>query len=125
MTAPIEVKVLSTTAMKMVFEELWPRFERETGHRLSVSLGPSAQLEKRLADGEAADAAILTMAGAKDLIARGKIVAGSLTDVARSSIGVAVPKGAPRPDLSSAEGFKRAMLAAKAIAVRAAEPSAR
>ncbi len=117
MTAPIEVKVLSTTAMKMVFEELSPRFERETGHRLSVSLGPSAQLEKRLADGEAADAAILTMAGAKDLIARGKIVAGSLTDVARSSIGVAVPKGAPRPDLSSAEGFKRAMLAAKAIAV--------
>jgi molybdate transport system substrate-binding protein len=117
MAAPIDVKVLSTTAMKMVFEELVPRFERETGNRLSVSLGPSAQLEQRLAEGEAADVAILTTATAKDLIARGRIVAGSLADVARSSIGVAVPKGAPKPDLSSAESFKRALLAAKSIAV--------
>ena len=56
-------------------------------------------------------------AGAKDLIARGKIVAGSLVDIARSSIGIAVAKGAPKPDISSAEGFKRALLAAKSIAV--------
>jgi len=117
MAAPIDVKVLSTTAMKMVFEELSPRFERETGNRLSVSLGPSAQLEKRLAEGEAADVAILTTAGAKELIARGRIVAGSLTDVARSSIGVAVPRGAPKPDIASVEGFKRALLEAKSIAV--------
>ena len=117
MAAPIDIKVLSTTAMKMVFEELSPRFERETGNRLAVSLGPSLQLEKRLAEGEAADVAILTTAGAKDLIARGKIVAGSLVEVARSSIGVAVPKGAPKPDLSSVESFKRALLAAKSIAV--------
>jgi len=115
--SPIDVKVLSTTAMKMVFEELAPAFERETGNRLAVSLGPSAQLEKRLAEGEVADVAILTTAGAKTLIAGGKIVAGSLTDVARSSIGIAVPKGAPKPDISSVEGFKRAMLAARSIAV--------
>ena len=115
--SPIDVKILSTTAMKMVFEELAPRFERETGNRLAVNLGPSAQLEKRLTEGEAADVAILTTAGAESLIAAGKIVAGSLTDVARSSIGIAVPKGAPKPDISSVEGFKRALLAAKSIAV--------
>jgi molybdate transport system substrate-binding protein len=114
--APIEIKVLSTTAMKTVFEELAPRFEREAGHRLAVSLGPSAQLEKRLGEGEAADVAIVASVGAKDLIARGKLAAGSLTDIARSSIGVAVAKGAPKPDISSAENFKRAMLAAKSIA---------
>jgi molybdate transport system substrate-binding protein len=114
--APVEIKVLSTTAMKVVFEELAPRFERETGQRLAVSLGPSAQLEKRLGEGEAADVAIVTSAGAKDLIARGTLAAGSLADVARSSIGVAVAKGAPKPDISSAESFKRAMLAAKSIA---------
>jgi molybdate transport system substrate-binding protein len=113
---PVEVKVLSTTAMKMVFEELSPRYQRETGNQLAVTLGPSAQLEARLAEGEAADMAILTTAGAQNLIASGKIVAGSLVDVARSSIGIAVRNGAPKPDISSAESFKRAMLAAKSIA---------
>ncbi len=103
--------------MKMVFEELSPRFERETGNRLAVGLGPSLVLEQRLLDGEAADVAIVTGPGAKKLVGRGKIVAGSLVDVARSLIGVAVPKGAPRPDLSSVEGFKRALLAAKSIAL--------
>ncbi len=103
--------------MKMVFEALAPRFEGETGNRLDVSLGPSLVLEKRLAEGEAADVAIITAAGAADLVARGKLVAGSLVDVARSLIGVAVPKGAPRPDLSSVDGFKRSLLAAKSIAL--------
>ncbi len=117
MAVPIEIKILSTTAMKMVFEALAPGFERDTGNRLAVSLGPSAQLEKRLAEGEGADLAILARAGAEDLIGHGKLAAESLVDVARSSIGIAVPKGAPRPDISTAEGFKRALLAAKSVAV--------
>src|SRR5580704_7977967 len=104
--------------MKMVFEELAPRFEQETGNRLVVNLGPSAQLEKRIGDGEAADVAIVASAGAKDLIARGKIAAnGPVADIARSPIGIAVQKGAPKPDISSAQAFKHAMLAAKSIAV--------
>lgn len=117
MASPTEIKVLSTTAMKMVFEELTPRFERETGYRLAVDLGPSLRLEARIGDGEAADVAILSAAGAKDLVARGKLVAGSETLIARSAIGVAVPKGAPKPDLSSVDSFKRALLAARSIAV--------
>ncbi len=117
MANAVEIKVLSTTAMKMVFEELTPQFERETGNRLAVALGPSLVLEKRVLDGELADVAIVTGPGAKELIERGKIVRGSLVEVARSLIGVAVPKGAPRPDLSSVDGFKRALLAAKAIAL--------
>jgi molybdate transport system substrate-binding protein len=115
-TPPIEIKVLSTTAMKMVFEELSPRFERETGNRLAVTLGPSLVLEKRVGDGEAADAAIVTSPGAEDLAARGRLAPG-LTDIARSYIGIAVAKGTPKPDLSSVEGFKRALLAAKSIAL--------
>ncbi|MGA8076978.1 MAG: substrate-binding domain-containing protein [Xanthobacteraceae bacterium] len=117
MAAPLEIKVLSTTAMKMVFEELSPRFERETGNRLAVHLGPSLVLEKRLAEGEAADVAIVSDPGAADLLGRGKLVAGSLVEVARSLIGVAVPKGAARPDLASVEGFKQSLLAAKSIAL--------
>jgi molybdate transport system substrate-binding protein len=114
--AQIELKILSTTAMKTVFEDLSQQFERATGYRLAVSLGPSLQLEARLRDGESADLAILTPAGLNDLIARGRIVAGSLVEVARSSLGVAVQKGAPKPDISSVDGFKRALLAAKSIA---------
>ena len=117
MASAIDIKVLSTTAMKMVFEALSPRFERETGNRLAVSLGPSSQLEARLAGGEGADVAILAAAGAKELTTRGTIVAGSLVVVAHSSIGIAVQKGAPKPDIFSVEGFKRAMLDAKSIAV--------
>jgi molybdate transport system substrate-binding protein len=113
----IEIRVISTTAMKMVFEELSPRFTRETGHRVAVSLGPSLVLEKRVAEGEAADVAILTGPGARDLAARGVLMAASLVDVARSSIGIAVPKGAPKPDISTPEKFKQVMLAAKSAAM--------
>ncbi|HET8919155.1 MAG TPA: substrate-binding domain-containing protein [Xanthobacteraceae bacterium] len=112
-----EVTVLSTTAMKTALEELGPAFERETGHRLKLTFGPSLQLEKRLAEGEGADVAIVTHAGAQGLIEQGRGTAGSLADVARSFIGVCVAKGAPRPDLSSAEAFKEAMLRAKSIAL--------
>jgi molybdate transport system substrate-binding protein len=112
----VDLKVLSTTAMKTVFDELVPQFERTTGNRLTVSFGPSLQLEKRLGDGEAADMAIVSGAGAKDLLARGRL-AGKAVDVAGSPLGVAVQKGAPKPDISSAGAFKRAFLAAKSIAL--------
>ena len=112
-----EVTVLSTTAMKTAFEELGPAFERETGLRLNLTFGPSLQLEKRLAEGEGADIAIVTHAGAQDLIAQGRGIAGSLADIARSFIGVCVAKGAPRPDLSSAQAFKAAMLRAGSVAL--------
>jgi molybdate transport system substrate-binding protein len=112
-----EVSVLSTTAMKTTFEELGPALERETGYALKLGFGPSLQLEKRLADGEAADLAIVTHGGAQDLIANGRGRGGSLADVARSFIGVCVAKGASRPDLASAETFKVAMLRAKSIAL--------
>ena len=114
--APTEIKVLSTTAMKTVFEALAGDFERATGNRLNVTLGPSLRLEKQLGDGEAADMAIVSASGARDLIAAGKMIAAGVAEIAKSSIGVAVAKGAPKPDISTVESFKRAMLAANSIA---------
>jgi molybdate transport system substrate-binding protein len=111
-----EIKVVSTTAMKTVFEELAPAFERATGHRASVELGPSLRLEKELGDGKAADVAIVSRAGIKDLETSGRFAAGSAVHIADSTIGVAVAKGAPKPDISTPDNFKRAMLAAKSIA---------
>jgi molybdate transport system substrate-binding protein len=112
-----DIKVLATTAMKTVFEELAPRFQAQTGNRVIASFGPSVQIEKRLAEGEAADVAVLTNAAAADMVARGKVLGGSAVEIARSSLGVAVARGAPKPDISSVEAFKRAMLAAKSVAV--------
>jgi molybdate transport system substrate-binding protein len=111
-----DVKVLATTAMKTVFDELASQFERSTGHRVIVELGPSLRLEKELGEGKSADVAIVSKNGINDLITRGKIAAGSAVHIADSTIGVAVAKGAPRPDISSAEAFKRSMLAAESIA---------
>src|SRR5580698_1812966 len=102
--------------MKMVFEELSPAFERATGNRLDVTLGPSLRLEKQIGEGEVADVAIVSASGVRDLVEQGRLVDGSAVEIAKSSIGVAVAKGAPQPDLSTVDGFKRAMLAAKSIA---------
>jgi molybdate transport system substrate-binding protein len=112
-----DVTVLATTAMKTSFDELAPQFERTSGHRLSLTFGPSLQLEKRLGEGAVADLAIVSGAGIEDLVARGKIAPGSVTAIAGSALGVAIPRGAPKPDISSAEAFKRALLAAKSVAV--------
>ncbi|MGH7247892.1 MAG: molybdate ABC transporter substrate-binding protein [Pseudomonadota bacterium] len=112
-----EVEVLATTAMKTVFDELTPQFHEETGHCLNTRFGPSAQIEKRLVDGEAADVAILTVTVARNMIARGKVVAGSPVDIASSSLGVAVRSGMPKPDISSVGAFKDALLGARSIAV--------
>jgi len=117
MPSDSQVAVLSTTAMKTAFDELGPAFERDAGYALELAFGPSLQLEKRLAEGEGADVAIVTHAGAQDLIGNGRGRVGSLADVARSFIGVGVAAGAPRPDLSSAEAFKAAMLRARSIAL--------
>jgi len=111
-----EVRVVTTTAMKTVFEDLAPAFERASGNRMVVELGPSLRLEKELGEGRAADIAIVSRKGIQDLEARGRIAAGSAAHIADSTIGVAVPKGAPKPDISTPENFKRAMLAAKSIA---------
>jgi molybdate transport system substrate-binding protein len=110
-----EIKVLSTTAMKTSMDALMPEFERATGHRTQFSYAPSARIAKQVADGERNDVTIATGPGIDALIAQGRIVAGSRTDIARSAMALAVQKGAPKPDISTVEGFKRTMLAAKSL----------
>ncbi len=115
-TDAAEIKVLSSTALEGVIEELKPQFERETGHKLAVGIANSATVTKRIVGGEAADVIILTGSGIDGLIKQGKIVPGSRVDIARSGIGVAVRKGALKPDISTPEALKRTLLAAKSVA---------
>jgi molybdate transport system substrate-binding protein len=112
---PNEIKVLSTTAMKTSLDELAPEFHRATGNTLTFSFGPSARIAKMVADGEAHDVAIVTDQGHEDLTRQGKLVPGIRADIARSAMALAVQRGAAKPDISSAEKFKAALLAAKSL----------
>jgi len=110
-----EIKVLSTTAMKTTLDDLMPEFEKSTGNKVTIHFAPSAKIKQRVADGEETDVAIATAEGLQELIQTHKIVNGSRADLAQSRVGLAVQKGAPKPDISSAEKFKQALLAAKSI----------
>jgi molybdate transport system substrate-binding protein len=114
--ANTEVRVLSAVGMRQVISDLGPKFERATGHRLKVSFDSGAVIVKRLEGGEHADVVMLPRSGIDRLAGEGKLVAGSVADLATSRVGVAVRKGAPKPDISTPEAFRRAMLAAKTIA---------
>jgi molybdate transport system substrate-binding protein len=95
---------------------LIPTFERERGVKIAVSWGSTQALLKDVQSGARGDLAILTDEAIDALMEHGKVNAGSRIDLARSGIGVAVRKGAKRPDIASPEALKRALLAAKAIA---------
>lgn len=107
-----EVKVIGANPVKAVVQELGSQFERENGHKLVTKfLGVSG-----VDAGEPFDVAILPTPGIERLIKEGKIIAATRADVAYGGVGVGVRAGAPKPDISSVEAFKRALLNAKSIA---------
>jgi molybdate transport system substrate-binding protein len=110
-----ELKVLSAIGMKEAMEDLGPKFERKTGHKLNITFGIGGVIVKRIQNGETGDLVILPRPGIDSLTKDGKLVNGSQVVVARSGIGVAVRKGAAKPDVSSPEALKRTLLAAKSI----------
>ena len=111
-----EIKVLSAIPMQQVMEDLGPKFERATGHKLAITFATLGGVVKRVQDGETADVIIIPRQGIDSLLKDGKASGGKVTVIARSGIGVAVRKGAPKPDISSPEALKRTLLAAKSIA---------
>jgi len=117
-----ELTVYSTIGMRSAAEELFARFEKASGHKLSVSWGTAPMLVKRIEGGETADVLILSRAGIDALIKQNKIAPGSDITLAGSGVAIAVKAGAPKPDISTAEALKRTLLAAKSIAY--SEPSA-
>jgi molybdate transport system substrate-binding protein len=110
------MRTLCTNGMKSVLLELVPEFERTTGSKVVVTWGSANGLLKELETGTGGDLAILTAEAIDGLIVRGKVIAGSRIDLARSGIGIAVRKGASKPDIASPEALKRALLAAKSVA---------
>lgn len=111
-----EIKLLGGSAVAPVMAELIPKFETSSGHKARVDLdGAIGAMTDRLLKGEAADLAIVSGAQIDMLVRQGKVVQGSRVDLAKVGVGVFVRKGAPKPDISSVDAFKRTMLAAKSI----------
>jgi molybdate transport system substrate-binding protein len=108
------IKVLSTIGMRTVLEEVTPAFERQNGVTVTRVYDSSIALMKRIDAGETGDAAVFTAAAIDELIAQGKVLARA--DLTRSFVGIAVRKGARRPDISTPDAFKKTLLAAKSIA---------
>jgi molybdate transport system substrate-binding protein len=109
-----EINAMLTTAMKAAFDELLPAFERANGHTIRLTYGPSGALMRRLNAGEPADLFITDVPALDQLLKQGKVVPDRIA-LASTGIGIAVRKGAPQPDVSSAEALKRALLAAKSV----------
>jgi molybdate transport system substrate-binding protein len=109
------IRVLSTHAVQDVLREFEPAFERATGVKLSIDYDPANALKRRIEEGTAFDVAIVTRAVIDTLAGQGKVVRESCADIARSGLGVAVRKDATKPDITTVDAFKRALLAAKSV----------
>jgi molybdate transport system substrate-binding protein len=118
-----EVRVMTSGGTAAAFVTLAPQFERATGHKvvtLATSTGLGADsIASRVRRGEPVDVIILSRAQIDELAGEGKVVAASRVDLARSSIGMAVRKGAPKPDISNVDALKRALVQAKSVAYSA------
>src|SRR5262249_904624 len=105
-----EIKVLSAGALRSLLQELKPDFEKNSGNRLVLDFATAGGVDDRIASGDAVDVALLTEPRIKKLEGDGKIARDSI-----ALIGLVVKKGAPRPDISSVDAFRRALLAATSI----------
>ncbi len=110
-----EIKVFCSNGIRAVVDELVPQFERATGHKVTLIFEPSTLLKKRIDAAEPFDLAVLTPALVDMAIKDGRMVADSRTVLARSGLGLSMRAGARKPDVSTVDGFKRALLGARSI----------
>lgn len=116
-----EVRVMISGGLTAAYKALVPEFERATGHKVLTAYGPSMgttanAIPVRLERGEPADVLIMVGYALDDLAKKGKVIPDSRVELVKSPIGIAVKSGAPKPDISTADAVKRALLAAKTIA---------
>jgi molybdate transport system substrate-binding protein len=110
-----EIKVISTQATEEAYKELVAQFEKATGHKVTTFYSGTINVAKKLADGEQYDLVIMSAPAIDEQTKLGKVVAGSKVDFAKSGTGLAVKKGAPKPNIGNVDAFKAAMLNAKSI----------
>jgi molybdate transport system substrate-binding protein len=119
-TAPLleaaEIKILTAGAIKPVLLAVSDDFRTASSHVLTIENDTVGATVKNIEGGAQFDLAVLTPAAIDDLVAKGFVAPGSRLPLARIGVGVMVKAGAPKPDVSSVEAFKRTLLAAKSVA---------
>ena len=116
-----EVRVMISGGLTAAYKALVPEFERTTGHKVLTAYGPSMgtttnAIPVRLERGEPADVLIMVGYALDNLAREGKVISDSRVELVKSPIGVAVKSGTPKPDISTSDALKRALLAVKTVA---------
>ena len=110
-----ELKIFGSRVTKMVMADIGPQFGRASGYTPVVVTDVAAVMKRRIESGEAFDLAVLVDFQTDELIKAGKLLAETRADVMKAGIGIAVRRGAPKPDIGTVEAFKRTLLDAKSI----------
>jgi molybdate transport system substrate-binding protein len=113
-----EIKVLASGSLKGALSQLIPDFQKASGDTATIEYGPAGAIMGRIQKDDAADVVIVSRTQLEKLASNGKVLPGSLVNVVGIALGVAVRKGAPKPDISSVEAFRRTLLAARSIGYR-------
>ena len=111
-----EIQVLCSNGLKAVMEDLAPKFERATGHKVVVKFGLAANFKQQIESGQTFDAAFLTPAAIDDLIKQGKVAVDSRAVIARTGLGLMIRAGAKKPDIGTTDAFKKALQGSSGIA---------
>lgn len=112
---PEPLKVVTTIATRAVLQQLEPDLVQATGHGIALIFGPPSKAVEMVRNGEAADVIMTTPEGLDELAAAGKVAPGGGRVVAKMMMGLGVRAGAPKPDISTVEAFKQALLSAKSL----------
>ena len=110
-----EIKLMASTGVRAVMNELAPQFEKSTGHKLVTDFAVIAILKRRIEAGEAFDVVIPGPELIDELVRQGKVAADTRAAFGRTGVALGVRKGAPKPDISTPEKLKRVLLDAKAV----------
>ena len=110
-----DLKLLTAGAYKSAAMEIVADFEKKTGHKVAIDTGTAGALQKRVAGGEYFDVVVIPPIPMASLLGN-RVDESSAKELARAGVGLAIKQGAPVPDISGVDGFKKALLAARAIA---------
>lgn len=113
-----EIRILASGSMKAAMPQLLADFQKSSGNTATIEYGPAGAIVGRVAKGEPADVVIVSWSQLQKLADDGKVIRDSQVDIAGISLGVAIRKGAPKPDIGTAAAFKRTLLAARSIGYR-------
>ena len=113
-----DISVLASGSLKGALSQLAPDFQKSSGNTATIEYGPAGAIAGRIQKDDAADVVIVSRSQLEKLENAGKVLPESLVNIAGIALGVAIRTGAPKPDISSVEAFKRALLSARSIGYR-------